>query len=137
MKTLLALLLLCSSALGAESFHLEWTAYPEAVAGYKLYYTDGVTVSCIDTGNVTTIWTPLLPGGVTYTMWLTAYSVEPSESEPSNKLLLKPRLSPPGNLKVVTVEAAASLNGPWEPLVITRVESNSAQQFFRARIEQP
>ena len=107
MKTILALLLLAHTAIAAE-VSLEWTASPDAVGGYAVYYGNTTTVTPLQpplrVATDKTSATLVLPEGGKWFFAVVALNQEGVESEPSPTITTTIPTAP-ASIKVTTVSA--------------------------------
>lgn len=89
--------------------------------------------------------TVVVPGGenrvtlrvddsVSSVVTVTAANAQGLESLPSEPLIILPRPTTPGGLRILTIETSDNLR-EWKPMASVTIEESAARAFFRARIE--
>jgi hypothetical protein len=133
------------SAIGyAQSVTLAWNPNSETnLAGYYVYQgtTTGQYPQRTNVGLATTHTLTNLARGLTYYWAVTAYNTTGLESDPSKEVsyqVPKPP-DPPQNLRITaTLQAAATIAGPWTNVATLTLQTNTAApwlQFYRARLD--
>lgn len=138
-------LTLCALTASAASVTLAWDANTETdLAGYNLYIGTNTRQysTVIPAGLATTITTTNLALGVTNYFAVTAFNTAGLESDFSNEVFWRPPVKPsaPKQLRITaTLQAGASVTGPWDDLASITWDGTIAEEkrFFRAVMMPP